>query len=314
MPSKTAKPEARDVKENKGHAKAKAQRAMLEARLREEGADDLADKLKGCGMTLVLECSCCHLRKEVEVRCERRWCPVCARKIAAERVARYTFAVARMEWPLFVTLTVANQVEAWEGIKKLKASWGKMRRTKWFKRCQVVGGITAIEITNRGKGWHPHLHSIIDCRWLAVATPRPQRGDTKAVIKAKCKAAKAELDHEWAKCCQQLTASTYVKRSDRLNLREVLKYCADPGTLLNEHGVISELIRAIDKFRMVQPFGSCMGISAMIRELAESEMQPKPCAYCEANSWRPAMTIERPAKGYTYSPRAPDKPWMPGDL
>lgn len=279
---------------NVGFERAKQDRQKLIVRLHEEGDEELAALLTRCGQTMKLRCTCCSALKAVEVRCEKRWCPVCARKIAAARVAKYTYAVARMQWPLFLTLTVQNSIDAWEGIRRMKSCWGKMRRTKWFKACDVKGGITAMEITNKGSGWHPHLHTVIDCRWLAVRTPRPQRGDSAESIRLKCSSAKAELDAEWAKVTKQVTASTYVKRTDRLDLRELLKYAADPGTLSNEQGRISELIRAIDKFRMVQPFGHCMGISAEIEALAAEDHVTKPCAGCGGSSWLPELTIERP--------------------
>lgn len=303
------KPRKNPSEKSDGFLVAQDQRKRLAERLRAEDAEDLALMLDGCGQTMRLRCACCGHAKEVEQRCRKRWCPVCCRKIAAERVAKYTYAVARMQWPLFVTLTVANSLEAWEGIKRLKSAWGKMKRRKWFQACDVKGGITAIEITNKGSGWHPHLHSVIDCRWLAVATPRPQRGETAEGWDLKKKSAKAELDAEWASVTKQVTASTFIKRLDRLDLREVLKYAADPGTLLGEEGNVSELIRAIDKFRMVQPFGSCMGISAEIEQLAAEDYNGKPCPSCEGRAWMPVMVIER--QGHEarelWRPKAPRK-------
>lgn len=285
---------------SKAHLEACRKRGQLEERLREEGADDLAERLAKCSKKLVLVCQCCGARKEVEQRCERRWCPVCARKIAAERVARYSYAVERMQWPLFVTLTVTNSLDAWEGLRRLKAAWGRMRRLKWFRDCQVKGGITAIEITNKGRGWHPHLHSVIDCRWLAVSTPAPQRGDSPAMIATRCKQAKAELDAAWSRACRQPTASTYVKRTAQAIIAEVLKYAVDPGTLVHEEGRISDLIRAIDKYRMVQPFGHCLGIGALIKAQAAAERPPKNCESCGKDAWAPsdalAEMLSRPTK------------------
>jgi hypothetical protein len=293
-----------DADKKAGFRAAQAARGALLERLMGEGAEELAARLRLCGQTLDLRCKCCGQKKTVERRCERRWCPVCARKIAAERVARYTYAVARMEWPLFLTLTVVNSLEAWEGIKRLKSCWGKMRRRKWFLGCQVAGGITAIEITNQGRGWHPHLHSVIDCRWLAVDTPRPMRGDSRERVAEKCRSAKAELDAEWARVTMQPTASTYVKRLPRLDLREVLKYSVDPGTLLGEEGRISELIDAIDKFRMVQPFGSCMGIAAEIAQLAAEDYEAAVCPKCASAAWEPVLVVTR-------GDAAPREMWRP---
>lgn len=281
----TRKPRG-EHKSSSAHLQATAARQRLIVRLHEEGAEDLAEILQSCGVLIQLRCTGCGRIRPVESRCEKRWCPVCMRRIAAERVARYSFAVERMQWPLFVTLTVRNSLEAWAGLRHLKSSWGRMRRSKWFKKCSVRGGVTAIEITNRGNGWHPHLHSVIDCRWLAVSVPPPQKGDTRTCIAAKCATAKAELDAEWAKCTRQATASTYVKRTSQEILREVLKYSVDPGSLAATEGRISELIRAMDKFRLVQPFGNCMGIGPMIREMERASRIEKACEDCGETHWR----------------------------
>lgn len=279
---------------NAMHLAAVQNRQHLICRLHEEGSEDLAWYLERCGLKMKLRCLDCNLTKEVEVRCERRWCPVCMRKIAAERVARYRFAMDRLQWPLFVTLTIANTVLAEHGIRTLKTCLGRFKKTKWWKGCKVRGGVTAIEVTNRGKGWHPHAHMLMDCEWLSSNTPKIQRGDTKEVKGAKLKAAKADLDHQWAKATGQATASTYVMRSGEAKLQEVLKYSADPETLCHEKGRISELIRAMDKFRMIQPWGCCYGIGKLIKAMAEAEREPCKCGYCEGSKFTQELNVQRP--------------------
>jgi hypothetical protein len=88
-------------------------------------------------------------------------------------------------------------------------------------------------------------------------------------------------------------ASVKVKRTTGEILTEVLKYAADPGTLLAEDGRVCELIRAIDKFRLVQPFGTCMGIGAEIRQLAAENREGGTCPTCQTSAWRPVLVLER---------------------
>lgn len=264
---------------------ARSQRTRLEARLRAESRHDLADRLRDCGLPVRLVCQCCGVMKEVEKRCDRRWCPVCQRAIAAARVARYRYAAARMTWPLFVTLTIPNSERAWDGLRRIRAAFGRFRRTRFWNNAQIAGGVASIEITNRGRGWHPHLHSLMDCRWLAVDTTPPYKGDDELVIRSKCVAAQAELAAAWAACIREPAGIVWVTRASGGATVEVLKYAADPGTMLESEGSLGELIDAIDQHRLISTWGNCYGIGRLVRELAAEDRAPRPCDACGKAAW-----------------------------
>lgn len=71
--------------------------------------------------------------------------------------------------PAMITLTVKNGEDLPERLGHLKKSWSAMIgaarkgkstkstncRIEWNK---VMGSVRAIEVTNEGKGWHPHIH------------------------------------------------------------------------------------------------------------------------------------------------------------
>ena len=72
--------------------------------------------------------------------------------------------------PVFMTLTVKNGDDLKERFNHLKNSFQTLQtaRRKWLKRgnghnelCKAHGIVFAYEITNNGKGWHPHLHMVL---------------------------------------------------------------------------------------------------------------------------------------------------------
>lgn len=269
----------------------KAERAKLIKKLRDWSEDDLADKLQGCGEPLKMICTCCLSTRHVESRCRRRWCPVCARLIAAARCARFAGAVERMQWPLFVTLTRTNS-EAVSGfrLRETMRAWSKLRAQRWAKPI-IKGGVSGLEVTNRGRGWHDHIHAVIDCRWLAVSTPAPRPLDSTSTMRRKFQLAAAEVSERWAALVGQPSANIHIKRaySDRRGqqvgpnsdsiVREVLKYSVKAGDLIECEGNPAMLIRAMDGCRLVTSFGSLYRIKL---DEDEKVKEPIPCETCNA--------------------------------
>jgi plasmid rolling circle replication initiator protein Rep len=269
-------------------------RAQLIETLKDEGAHDLAAVLRRCSEPLDLCCVTCGSRKRVETGCRKRWCPVCSRKIAAAKCARYALALRRMQWPLFVTLTVRSRSYAEESVRELVAAFFAFRRRKWWKDCDIKGGIRGVEITHGAGGWHPHLHILMDCEWLAVNAPKIRMGDTKEVKKMKLKAAQKELTEEWANHTGQEISICWVKRADKSTLREVIKYTVDPDDLIKADGWAAEAIRCMRHTRATQAWGSCHGIAAEAKAL---EMEEKPrcqCPGCEDARFLPVMALLAP--------------------
>lgn len=234
------------------------ERKQLAARLRREDAHDLASKLDDCGTPLRLVCTSCSAVKSVEIACKRRWCPACSWLVQRQRLQRYNFATSIMQWPLFVTLTVSNTHDP-ECIRELRANWSKMRRRKLIVD-RVKGGISTIEVTNEGKGWHPHLHILCDCEWLAIHTPPPNRRDSDAVKRQKFDHARLELSALWARILGQEKAIVLAKRVAGVDaLAYSLKYAVKGSDLINCKDKIEPLIRVLSKSRMVSAFGNMHG-------------------------------------------------------
>jgi Replication protein len=235
-------------------------KTRLLARLEHEGETDLSAKLRPCGKEWPMICLSCGEDVMGHQRCKRKWCPRCAPAIAAERNHRLAAAVETFQWPLFLTLTMRNVDDLSLGaIRTLRRSFGKMRHTKWWK-ARVRAGCACIEITNEGKGWHPHLHAVLDCEFLSVTLKSPHRFWSRAQKAKHFKEAASELGAKWAKYLGQPVASIRIKRAFKATiLKEVVKYSVKGSDLIECQGRIGGAIRALEGTRLLTTFGHCHG-------------------------------------------------------
>lgn len=231
-------------------------------RLDSEGADDLADKLRKCGEKIDLVCIGCGDCKTAKTRCDRKWCPSCAPKLASATVAKYRKLVEEMDWPLFVTFTVKNYDEP--DVRPLRRAWGKLRRLRWFKRC-AIGGIAAFECTAKNEGYHWHIHALIDCHWLAVTALPPARTASKAEWIKRGKIAAKEVGEQWSLCTTR-PSSVHVRRVWKRDggdvtkaCMEVMKYAVTAESLLTMREPVAPMLRLLSGTRLVTSFGTCFG-------------------------------------------------------
>lgn len=266
----------------------KEMRESIKHRLWDEGEVDLGNKLAGCGLPMPLVCTNCGNHKTVETQCRQRWCPACAWSISTKRLRRFSGAVQLMKWPAMITLTRANSNDP-DTLRTFRAQWSKMRRRKIIVD-KVAGGVVGIEITNIGQGWHPHLHAIIDCRWLAIHTPEPHWSDTPEAVKIKCEHAQAELAWLWGRVCGQENSHVYVKRvKDTGALTYALKYSIKGSDLIESPEPIGPMLRVIAKTRLVSAFGTMHGLTA---EMDKDDRPAMVCECCKAEkSLCPASVI-----------------------
>lgn len=259
--------------------KSRELRRDLLVRLRaEDGADDLADKLAKCGEEFWLDCTSCGHSHRCEKACNLKWCPVCARRKSAQKVAKYERAVDRMRWPLALGFTITNtETICAAQVVAFKKDIRRLVRTKLFREC-VVGGLISFELVNTGKGWHLHCHMLVDCRWLSLTVAEPRRDDSRARKAAKFKAATQELHDTYCRIVGQLLANIFVSRTERGKvLRETMKYTIKPADLIDCAEDVAPAIRAISNGRLSTPFGSLWGVR---KELREDARPPFACPAC----------------------------------
>jgi hypothetical protein len=108
-------------------------------------------------------------------------CPLCAirrgSKVLQAYLARYEFIQTQRPdlKPYFVTFTVKNGENLRERHRHLQKNIQAMNKRRTLKRGWEVekaeAGVWSYEVTNRGKGWHPHAHAI----WLCKEAPDQQK-------------------------------------------------------------------------------------------------------------------------------------------
>jgi hypothetical protein len=267
-------------------ARAEAELTLLRERLKSEGETELLSKLAICQVPITLKCTACGARKECRQQCKRKWCPSCARQLAAVRAMELEYIVERMRRPLFVTLTMRNvSTISSADVRKLRRAFGKLRHRKLWKS-RTRGGVAAVEITNEGNGWHPHLHAVIDCQWLAWKTPPPPYRATPEIKKDHYKRAAQELEKTWSKLLGQETSSIRVKRANKTTIaKEIVKYTVKNEDLVTAEGSAGDLIRALESTRLMTTFGTAHGqCICNIRRDANAEMKRKRAEWREALS------------------------------
>lgn len=255
-------------------------RERLLKRLDQENADELTKNFRRCGETFGLTCTSCGEVHDCERRCSKKWCPMCVRKLATKRAEKFRAAVAAMKWPLFVTLTMKNVDDlSHDAVRKLRRAFGKLRQRKLWK-AHVRGGAASIEVTNIGNGWHPHLHAILDCEWLAWRTPKPKPSDSRERKATLCRKAASELERVWSKCLDQANSSVKVKRTSGADVvQEVMKYSVKGSDLVESPDPIAPVIRCLEATRLVTTFGTLFG-----KRLLKAEEKDRPPLMCKCGA------------------------------
>lgn len=144
-----------------------------------------AARLRGCGDYLLFRdyFTVDKVRLHAASFCKQHLlCPLCAIRRGAKMLQAYlerfqavTAANPRLR-PFLVTLTVKNGDDLAERVEHLRRAYRVMseqrRNAAKGLRAPVefsksFGGFHSIEVTNEGKGWHPHMHMV----WLCESDP-----------------------------------------------------------------------------------------------------------------------------------------------
>lgn len=181
-----------------------------------------------------------------------------------------------------------------ELLTRLRAGWKKLRGLKWFKRC-VAGGVGAIEVSMPEElgeddalvdhnGAHPHIHALLDCRWLLVSGTMPTGQNGTPQFKRRVVEIQTEIAAQWALCLKTERAGVFTRRAKKETVSEVLKYAVSSGALLDSRIELGALIDAMKGRKSVMPFGSIRKALRIV--LAERKMEKRPMVCeCGAEEW-----------------------------
>lgn len=130
-------------------------------------------------------------------------CPLCAIRRGAKALKVYLdrfrviVACSSELRPYLVTFTVANGPDLPERFQHLHRSLQTLhtrrrlfisggKRAVWTESARAAAAVWSYEVTNRGNGWHPHVHAIWLCdsppnRWALVEEWKAITGDSYVV-------------------------------------------------------------------------------------------------------------------------------------
>lgn len=257
-------------------------RVTISAKLREAGLTEQAEALEECHtVTSYAVCIGCRKAREFRNRCDRSYCPCCQPRLATERKRSIEWWTQRIDQPKHVVLTLKNTPTlSRDHVQHLKESFARLRRTKFARGWR--GGFYSIEVTNEGRGWHLHLHALVDCPFIPA--------DRLAI--------------EWDKANRGLGHIVRVKDCrDRAYLQEVTKYAVKGSELAGWTALdVADFVRTFERCRTFGVFGSLYGKRTEWREWLDSiqeEKAPCPCGCSDVeilseSEWKWEQTTRGP--------------------
>lgn len=106
--------------------------------------------------------------KVLSSSCKTRWCPMCSATRRWFLTSQVGDWLREVNEPKFLTLTLKHSdLSLNDQIEKLYESFKKYRKLKFMKQ-HVQGGVWFFQIHKSKKDglWHPHLHCVIDAKWM----------------------------------------------------------------------------------------------------------------------------------------------------
>jgi len=219
-------------------------------KLESQGLTEYAEKLRECHQKwTVLRCRECGRRYRFPTRCKLRFCPNCQHFLSRKRQQDLEWWIRQLNQPKHVVLTVRNTGKlSADYIRWVKSCFARLRRRKFAKGWR--SGIYSIEVTNEGRGWHVHLHALIEAKWI----------DAK------------ELARQWASVVGQDFAIVWVKDArGKETVKEILKYAVKGNQIAAwTPEEVAQYVQAVEGVRLFGRFGGLTGeLEKWKREIEE---------------------------------------------
>ena len=243
-----------------------ALRNTVTLKLRLNGKHDLANKLDSCHTyQTVRECMGCKDAKIFWNRCENFACCICQPRLSRDREKAVKWWVADIKQPKHVVLTIRNtDILRRPYIAAFKKAWKSLRTSAFAENWN--GGFWSLEITNEGKGWHLHMHALIDARWIDAV----------------------ELAKQWGKRIGQEFGIVKVVDCRAVDyLSEVTKYTVKGTTLAGwTPEEIGQYVTAFEGVRTFGTFGTLYDRRAEYQKWLESLQAVGQTCTCGCTSFR----------------------------
>lgn len=228
------------------------------------GLFELASKLQTChSFQTVRKCDGCHKVLRFWNRCDIFYCPQCSPRLSKMRLDGLTWWTDTIKQPKHLVLTFRNvDVLTADYVAACKKSLAKFRRRRLFRH--VTGGLWAMEITNKGNGWHLHFHLVIDSPWMDVRL----------------------ISEAWAESTGDGSNVVWIQDASRGGLRAnlpryVTKYC---GKGFRPHDwtpeMLAQFVASVSAGRTFGVFGSLLGQRETWREFLQATRTARRACEC----------------------------------
>jgi len=230
------------------------------------GRLDAAGEMADChSRATVQQCVGCQKRTTFFNRCETKFCPICAPRLARERREAVEWWAKQLTQPKHVVLTARNtETITKERVQAFKKAFARLRRRRFA--WNWAGGFYSLEVTNEGRGWHLHLHALVDARFIPADV----------------------LAKEWAACIgQDFAIVKVVDAREKSYLHEVCKYAVKGNDLAGwQPEEIAAVMDAFEGVRVFGTFGTLYKKRAEFREFLEAlQGEVAPCE-CGCTHWK----------------------------
>lgn len=116
-----------------------------------------------CYRAITIRCSKCGYDHEVQGYCSDRLCPDCRKRKYWHLYQGYLRILRGKSNLVHLVLTVKNlKYFNKPAIKKIRKEFNQLRKRKIWQ--SVTGGMYVIQVSEKGKGYHLHLHVIIETK------------------------------------------------------------------------------------------------------------------------------------------------------
>lgn len=257
-------------------AKGTIYKNSIAAKLRSISRTDEATKLEKCHtIYTVAQCSSCKTVKKFPNRCDQLFCPECQPRLSSDRRKAVEWWARAVKQPKHVVLTVQNVPDfTREHVLQFKKWWRNLRRTKFARNW--LGGFYSLEVTNEGRGWHLHLHALVDAKWIDAL----------------------ELSAQWAKITGNMGRIVKVRDARGADyLKEVTKYAVKGVQLAAWPAIdIATFIDAFNGPRTFGVFGDLYGKRTEFAEWFKALRLAKPkceCGCCDIWYFTESQFLEK---------------------
>lgn len=107
-------------------------------------------------------CDNCGHQHHIPLFCQDKLCSFCRKRLYGQTIRRYKEVMQGSKSLRFLTLTIVNHDQLLKSdFDRLRYYWKRLYSLKAIKS-RIKGGLYVIEVTNKGNGWHIHMHIIIE--------------------------------------------------------------------------------------------------------------------------------------------------------